>query len=251
MPSVTVWALESDYDAKVVKCLADKLIKHLELSNVFIRAVGKRAMTKRGKAKKDPSNMLRQAVKNYLKQDDCLIFVIDTDGPMSSHQRKQEHNSLINQVNRVISDTQFEGRVYLAKAKCELEAWLLVDCGGIACYFAGKKRKAYRDNCREKITSDKNFMRLIKTYQRGNTELIVEAVSGGKGVKEYLVEFSKSILKHINPNMPLKNLKQEKYHECLSPDIAEYIEINRTTLNRNESLRLFGKILKNCLGSKS
>jgi hypothetical protein len=41
MTSITLWALESDYDKEVVKCLADKLNNYNKLDNIFIRTVGK------------------------------------------------------------------------------------------------------------------------------------------------------------------------------------------------------------------
>jgi hypothetical protein len=86
MSRVTIWALESDNDAKTIKCLANKLATHLQLAKVSIRAAGKRAIPRRPRGK--PADVLKRAVKNYLKQDDCVIFVIDTDGPMASHKRR-------------------------------------------------------------------------------------------------------------------------------------------------------------------
>ncbi|MBI1924911.1 hypothetical protein HYR99_11770 [Candidatus Poribacteria bacterium] len=240
MSSVRIWALESDYDAETVECLAKKLIAHLQLSNVFIRAVGKRAIPKRPKG--SAANVLLRAVQNYLKQDDCVIFVLDTDGPMASHQRRQEAHSLINQVERVVADSNFAGKVYLACAVRELEAWLLIDCLGIFCYFASQ-RKPYKENCREKVTAHRSFSSLIRSYQSGNTELIVEAEMGGKGVKEYLIEFSEEILLALNPNMPQKNVSREKYREALSPDVAEHVVINNETLRRNNSLEHLGDLL--------
>ncbi len=242
MSSVRIWALKSDYDAKTVECLANKLVTHLQLGNVFIRAVGKRAIPKRPKG--SAANVLLRAVQNYLKpeQDDCVIFVLDTDGPMASHQRRQEPNSLINQVERVVADSNFAGKVYLAWAVTELEAWLLIDCLGIFCYFANK-RKPPKDNCREKVTANRPFSSLIRKYQRGNTELIVEAEMGGKGVKEYLIKFSEEILLALNPSLPQKNVSRERYREASSPDVAKHIVINHETLRRNHSLEYLGNLL--------
>ena len=240
MPSVRIWALESDYDAKAVECLANKLVTYLQLGNVFIRAVGKSAIPKRPKG--SAANVLLRAVQNYLKQDNCVIFVLDTDGPMASHQRRQEPNSLINQVERVVVDSNLVGKVYLAWAVTELEAWLLIDCLGIFCYFASK-RKPYKENCRKKVTAHRSFSSLIRNYQPGNTELIVEAEMGGKGVKEHLIEFSEGILLALNPTMPQKNISREKYREALSPDVAEHIVINNATLKRNHSLEYLGDLL--------
>jgi len=250
MTSITLWALESDYDKEVVKCLADKLNNYNKLDSIFIRTVGKNAIPKQLKVKglKDPDAAIKRAVELYLKQDRCVIFVIDTDGSMSSHQRRREPNSLINQVERVTES--FAGRVFCAYAVQEIEAWLLIDCEGIFCYFAGR-RKQYKDNCREAVRINKEIVRLIKKYQRGNTELIVEAESGGTGVKEYLIKFSKEILKTLNPKMPKKDIDNEEYRERLSPQVAKHIEINKETLRRNSSLRLLGELIYQCCRQKS
>lgn len=243
MTGITLWALESDYDKEVVKCLADKLINYHKLNKISIRSVGKSAIPKRLKGQKDPDAAIKRAVELYLKQDRCVIFIIDTDSSMSSHQRRKEPNSLINQVERVIKS--FDGRVYCAYAVHETEAWLLIDCEGIFCYFAGRQKK-YRKDCRKEITKNQKIMSLIKKYQRGNTESVVEAETGGIGVKEYLIRFSKEILKTLNPKMPVRNIDDEKYREALSPHLAEYIDINSETLRRNASLRKLGELITQC-----
>lgn len=244
MTSITIWALESDNDAKVAQCLAKKLISYQELPSISIRRVGKTAPKMRKQAKGSPIKALKQAVRRYLQQDDYVIFVIDTDGPISSHKRRQEPNSLINQVEAVLADSEFTGKVYLVQAIHEIEAWLLIDCAGIICFYA-QKRRVYKQKSRQEISTDKRFKGL-KKYQKGNTELIVEVQMGGQGAKEYLVKFSEDILLALNPNMPAKNIKQERYRENTSPQIAKYIEINRQTLKRNNSLGEFGRILAQC-----
>ena len=76
MPSVRIWTLESDYDAKAVRSLAEKLAVHLHLEQLSIQISGKGALPKRRGLTQH--EMLRKAVQNYLKQDDCVIFVIET-----------------------------------------------------------------------------------------------------------------------------------------------------------------------------
>ena len=105
--------MESENDAKAVKCLANKLVTHLQLGNLSIQTAGPKAVPKKNRREASPSDILRMAVQNYLKQDDCVIFVIDSDGPMSSHQRRQEPNSLINQITQVVRDRRFTGKVFL------------------------------------------------------------------------------------------------------------------------------------------
>ena len=241
MPTIRIWTLESENDAKAVECLANKLVTHLQLGNISIQK-GPKAVPKRNRRGTSSSDTLRMAVQNYLKQDACVIFVIDSDGPMSGHQRQQEPNSLINQITRVVRDRRFTGKVFLAQAVQELEAWLLIDCLGIFCYFASKVSQ-YRENCRDRVSANQSFMRLVSSYQKGDTKKIVEAEIGGRGAKEYLIEFSKKILPALNPNKTPKNVTREQYRENLSPEVAEHVLIDRHTLRRNNSLRELGTVL--------
>ena len=242
MPNIRIWTLESDIDAKVVKCLANKLMTHLQLGNISIQAVGPQAVPRRNRRGTSPSDRLRIAVQNYLKQDDCVIFVIDSDGPMSGHQRQQEPNSLINQITRIVRDRRFTGKVFLAQAVQELEAWLLIDCLGIFCYFASKVAQ-YKENCRDRVSENSSFTQLVRRYQKGNTEYIVEAESGGRGAKEYLIELSEKILLALNPNLPHRNIRRQQYRENMSPEVAEHVLIDRQILRRNNSLRELGTVL--------
>lgn len=236
MPSVRIWTLESDNDDKVVKCLANKLAEHLHLENISVRTASKKDVPKGG------DKGLAIATQTYLKQEDYVIFVIDNDGPMSRHQRDQESNSLVNQIQRIVNNHNFAGKVFFAPAIHELEAWLLIDCLGIACYFASKQSR-YKDNCRDKVLANKSFAALVKNYQKGDTEKIVETVPGGDGPKEYLEEFSEQVLLELNPNMPQKNIRDKRYHEKISPDVADHVVIDSETLRRNNSLRKLGNVL--------
>ena len=242
MPTIRIWTLESENDAKAVKCLANKLVTHLQLANLSIQTSGPNAVPKKNKKGAPPSDILRMAVHNYLRQDDCVIFVIDSDGPMSSHQRRQEPNSLINQITRVVQDRRLTDKVFLVQAVQELEAWLLIDCLGIFCYFASKVAR-YRENCRDRVSENRPFTQLVRRYQKGNTEYIVEAEIGGRGVKEYLIEFSEKILLVLNPNMPHRNIDRQRYRENMSPEVAEHVLIDQQTLGRNNSLRKLGNLL--------
>lgn len=242
MPNIRIWTLESENDAKAVKCLANKLVTHLQLGNLSIQTAGPKAVPKKNRRGASPSDTLRMAVQNYLKQDDCVIFVIDSDGPMSSHQRRQESNSLINQITQVVRDRRFTGKVFLAQAVQELEAWLLIDCLGIFCYFASKVAQ-YRENCRDRVSANQSFRRLVSSYQKGDTEKIVEAETGGRGAKEYLIELSEKILLALNPNKTHRNITREHYCENLSPEVAEHVLIDQHTLRRNNSLRDLGTML--------
>ena len=242
MPRIRIWALESTNDAKVVKHLTDKLGTYLRLRNLSIQTVGGTESLMYNEKGQSLSDRLRRTIQQYLQKDDYVIFVIDNDSPMSLHQRRREPNSLINQVQRIIQDRRFSDKVFFTPAIQELEAWLLIDCLGIFCYFASQ-RAQYRNNCRDKASTNQAVLQLLRRYQRGNTEQIVETEVGGDGPKEYLEEFSKQILRALNPNMPQKNVNREQYHERMAPDVAEHIVIDRETLRRNNSLRELGNVL--------
>ena len=230
MPSIRILTLESDNDAETVRCLAKKLAAFRQLTPIQIYAAG------------GPQPQLRKVIQNYLKQDDYVIIVIDSDGQMTQHKRSQQPNSLKNQSRRIVNDRQFSGKVFLVEAIQELEAWLLIDCIGIFCYYA-TKRTQFRENCRDKVSADPFLKRFVSNNQKGDTETIVEPVSGGKGAKEYLIEFSKKVLDKLNPNLSDRDIDREKYQETRSPEVAEHIEINKETLKRNNSLKKLGEVI--------
>ncbi|MDE0638665.1 MAG: DUF4276 family protein [Candidatus Poribacteria bacterium] len=232
MPSIRIWTLESDNDAKAVKCLAHKLVAFLQLGPMSIDTTGRLK----------PPTRLRDAIRILLEDEDCVILIIDRDGPIAHHERLQQPNSLINQIKQIVNDRDFVDRVFLVEAVQELEAWLLIDCLGIFCYYA-TKRAQFRENCRSKVSANQPLKRLADRYQKGNTENIVEAEQGGRGAKEYLTEFSERVLRVLNPNLTQRNIDREKYQETRSPEVAEHIEINKETLQRNNSLKKLGDVI--------
>ncbi|MYB65895.1 hypothetical protein F4X73_14490 [Candidatus Poribacteria bacterium] len=230
MPSIRILTLESDDDAETVRCLAKKLAAFMQLAPIQIYTAG------------GPQPQLRKVIQNYLKQDDYVIIVIDSDGRMTQHERSQQPNSLKNQSRRIVNDRQFSGKVFLVEAIQELEAWLLIDCIGIFCYYA-TKRAQFRENCRDKVSADVSLKRFVSNNQKGDTEKIVEAVSGGKGAKEHLIELSEKVLRQLNPNLTQRDIDRKKYHESRAPEVAEHIEINAETLRRNDSLKKLGDVI--------
>jgi len=254
LPSIRIWTPESDYDAQAVKCLSEKLVAHFGIEvSINIKGKPERLMAKKG------SKGLKDAVKAYLEEDYCVIFVIDRDGPMAQAKRRQEPNSLINQIEKVVKLREFEGRVQLIEAINELEAWLLIDCIGIFCFFAKAshllpkvcKQSLCSGECRHHIMQHKKFGPLIKRHTKGDTASIEEPEQGShKGVKEYLIKFSEDIFKVLHPEKN-KIDKGSKYREALAPQIAEYIEINTETLKRSRSLMALGQQITECAhGSK-
>lgn len=229
MPSVRIWTPESDYDREAVFCIAQKILEYYNY-DLKIEYATKQAYNE---AAKKPDG-LKKAVDIYLKRNDLLIFLIDADSAKSQAKRRGEKNSQINRIEAVVNASN--GKVKLILMLQELEAWLLVDCLGICCYFT--KNPETRNN--------QDWIKFARRKQPGKTNLIEEVELGGKNAKEYLVEFSREILIKINPNLKnkLQNLKERQYSEDRSPEIAKCIEINRETIKRNESLEEFAKLLQ-------
>ena len=198
MNSIRIWTPESDFDSKTVRCIAQKIVEYYD-SNITVLDSSKEAINQA--IKKTDSDGLKKAVDTYLKSSELVIFLLDADGVQSEAKRLQEPNSLINRIKRVVAQSQ--GKALLILIRQELEAWLLVDCLGICCYFTKNQQTRI----------DPQWVKLAKKYQIGTTDLIIEAESGGKNAKEYLVDFSKVILKKINPQLKPKDLKKSQYEE--------------------------------------
>jgi hypothetical protein len=235
MSNILIWAPESDFDSKTVCCIAKKIVKYYD-SNITVSDSSKGAFDQ-AINKKTGGDGLKKAVDIYLKNSELVIFLLDADGVQSQAQRLQQPNSLINRINRVVEQSQ--GKCLLILIRQELEAWLLVDCLGICCYFT--KNLGTRN--------DPKWEKFARKYQKGQTDLIIEAESGGKNAKEYLVDFSKDIVKKINPKLKDKDLKKQKYSENDSDKVAEKLEITDQTIARNDSLSEFAQHFKKEVGS--
>ncbi|CAD5981945.1 hypothetical protein PCC9214_04891 [Planktothrix tepida] len=231
MCKIFLWAPESDYDAKTVHCIAKKIVTFHRKDNVELILGTKQAYNHAIKNREEDG--LQKAVEIYLKDHNSVLFLIDYDGRQSEAARLKQPNSFFNRINKVVENSKFSGRVQLILICQELEAWLLVDCLGICCYYTKSK------NTRTK----KDWQNFANKHQIGRTENITEAESGGKGAKEYLENFSKLIAEKRNRQLKEKDLKKHKYTESLSPEIADYLEINRTTIERNSSLKEFDEYL--------
>ena len=232
MPSVRLWVPESDHDSKAVGYIANKIVA-LYGGNITIQLATKQGFNTATNPKIQDG--LKKAVDNYLRNDDLVIFLLDSDGTQSQNQRRSERNSLVNRIENVVKLFEGEGRVKYFPMIQELEAWLLVDYLGICCFFT--KNADHRNN--------RKWIDFAKSKQRGQTDLIAEAESGGKGAKECLVKASREILIKHNPNLTdkHKNLKASQYEESQSSKIAEYLEIDYQTLRRNKSLLDFATCL--------
>ena len=124
MSTVRIWSLESVYDLKEIKRLANKLVIDLQLGNLSIQASSKNALRRYKIKGASLGDTLRRATQSYLEQDARVIFVTDQERPMSIYQRWQKPNSLINQIEQIVTDSRFAGKVFLARAVHDLGAWL-------------------------------------------------------------------------------------------------------------------------------
>ncbi len=224
MPSVRIWTPESDYDRDAVCCIARKIVNY-HSADIKVDYATKQGFND---AARKPGG-LKKAVEIYLKTNDLVIFLLDADGVQSQAQRRGERNSLFNRIQEVVKTS--EGKAKLILMLQELEAWLLVDCLGICCYFT--KNPEHRSN--------QQWISFANRKQLGKTNFIEEAELGGKNAKEYLEELSVEILIKKNPNLKNKhrNLKELQYSEDQAPEIAKHIEINNLTIKRNDSLEEF------------
>ena len=224
---------ESSNDDKTIECLANKLAKFKQAKPVVIHQIPKGSYFN-----KNPDKVISA----WLKEVDCIIFLTDRDGPMANFERQKSSKSLISRIKPKIDDK----RVFHVEIVHEIEAWLLVDCLGIFCYYATTKNaKVYKNNCRNTVSTNRPLKKWVDKKQKHDTEKIVEAIKGSRNAKEYLTEISKDILCKLNPNMRHRksSLNREKYQPSMSPKIAGFICINEETLGRNKSLGTFSEVI--------
>ena len=107
MISIRIWNLESDRDAKAVKFLENEFIRFRQLGDIAIRTATRSTLRKCHRKGVPISSSLKKAIEHYLKQDDYIIFVIDTD-----RQPPQESDSLIDQLRLVIKDCGFSDKIF-------------------------------------------------------------------------------------------------------------------------------------------
>jgi hypothetical protein len=228
MQKVRIWTPESDTDSRTVECLANKII-HFFGSDILIQTSSKNAYNRAA----SKANGLENAVNIYLKQDDFVIFLLDFDGTQSHAERIKQPNSHINKITEVTNKIPDKTKLlYMCQ---ELEAWLLVDCLGICCFIKQDKNAIIRQ--------DNEWIKFANKYQKGETDSIVEVEQGGNNAKEYLIKFSRKIIEKINPKLKQKDIDKKEYVENIADLVAEFIDINQETLNRNKSLNEFADLL--------
>lgn len=109
MLSVRVWNLQSDCDAKAVKFLENEFFRLRQLGDIAIRTAGRSTLRKCHRKGAPISSSLRKAIEHYLKQDDYIIFIVDSD-PQQQHALKR----LANEVKRIVKDCNLSDKVFFA-----------------------------------------------------------------------------------------------------------------------------------------
>jgi hypothetical protein len=241
---IRIWTVESDNDKFAVDAIAKKLCSILNRDDIAISSAGKR--TWNTVLQKDKNGGLNKAVLDFLDEDDAVIFLLDQDNPAAQAERREQRNSFISKISGVTNQQQFHGKVFMLFMVMELEAWLLVDCLGIAAFFWHSRRRRNQKineqhikEARVSVEQSPNLLKIVEKSQKGNTETIVEAESGGKGVKEYLAKYSQKILLGDNSKLKPKDIDKLEYKESMSSSIVPFIDLTKATIKRNPSLNNF------------
>ena len=117
MLSVRVWNLRSDCDAKAVRFLENEFIRFRQLGDIAIRTAGRSTLRKCHRKGAPISSSLKKAIEHYFKQDDYIIFVMDSD---QSGQSKSE--LLVEQIRRVVKDGDFSNKIFFVADIQECDA---------------------------------------------------------------------------------------------------------------------------------
>ena len=107
MINVRVWNLASHRDARAVKFLENEFLRYRRLAYLAIRTTGRGALGKCHRKGATLKDSLKKAIQHYLKQDDYIIFVTNSD-----QQGQSESKSLVKQIRRVVEDGDFSDKIF-------------------------------------------------------------------------------------------------------------------------------------------
>lgn len=125
MANVRIWTVESDYDTEALTSLVDNIATNLKFKDLSVQTVGSKAFLMSNWNDKAALNgKLKKTVRDYLRQDDYVIFFLDSDSPMLTRQQPQELEALVNQIKQIVTDPGFAGKVFFAPGVQELESRL-------------------------------------------------------------------------------------------------------------------------------
>ena len=125
MARVRIWTVEPNYDPKALKSLVDSLAANLKFNDLSVQTADSKGFLMPNKKGKESLNgKLQKAIRDYLKQDDYIIFFFDNDSSTSARQQIQELKTLINQIKQIVAAPGFAGKVFFAPGVQELESRL-------------------------------------------------------------------------------------------------------------------------------
>ena len=107
MISIRICNLASDRDPKAVKFLENEFLRFRQLEYLAIRKAGRSTLRKCHRKGAPLKENLKRAIQHHLKQDDYIIFVIDSD-----RQGQLESESMVDQIRRVVKDGNFSDQVF-------------------------------------------------------------------------------------------------------------------------------------------
>ena len=143
MTSVRVWNLESDHDLQAVKFLEGEFASFRQLGDLAIRKTGRSALRKCHKKGAPIRKSLKMAIQYYLVQDDYIVFVVDSD-----QQQEQKSNPLINEIRKIVKDSNFSDKVFFAPDIQKGESVAPMQWQNIVSHFRAeveRDRKQFRD----------------------------------------------------------------------------------------------------------
>ncbi len=125
MVNVRIWTVESDYDVEALKTLVNNIATNLKLNDLSVQAVDSKGFLMSNRKDKTSLNgQLKKTIRNYLRQDDYVIFFLDSDSQILTCQQPQELEVLVNQIKQIVTDPGFAGKVFFAPGVQELESRL-------------------------------------------------------------------------------------------------------------------------------
>ena len=142
MISVRIWNLESDRDAAAVKFLENEFLRFRQLAYLAIRTTGRSALRKCHSGGAPLKSKFKKAIQYYLKQDDYIIFIVDSD-----QQGQSESKSLVVQIRGVVEDGDFSDKIFFMPDIQECRDSILTEWQSIVSRFRTEvesERKRFR-----------------------------------------------------------------------------------------------------------
>ena len=143
MISVRIWNLQSDSKAKAVTFLENEFLRLRQLGHLSIRPTGRNALRKCHRKGVPVSSSLRKIIQHYLKQDNYIIFVVDSD-----RQEQQVSKPLVDQLTQVVEDGDFSDKVFFLRDIQECESSIPIQWQNIVSHLRTEvesERKRFRE----------------------------------------------------------------------------------------------------------